>query len=630
MSTLALETVQRELAPVGPENPLPTLGDRLSLQYEPDDAIPPAIAAGMRFGGVRSIHPYLRQDGYGRDRAARDLTVAVLENDLLRAEFAPGLGGRLLSLVDRRTGRELLWRNPVIQPANLALRNAWFAGGVEWNIGLRGHSPLTCSPVFAGRVRSGGHEVLRFWEFERLRGLLFQLDFALDPERPRLVWRTRVRNLGAETVPMYWWTNIAVPEAGTRVYAPADRAYRTGRDERLEVVDLQDDGYLRPDRAAWAADMFFDTGDRPPWIAAVDADGAGILHASTPRLRGRKLFAWGGTPGGRRWNAWLAGEGAAPYAEIQAGLTTTQYEHLPMPGRTDWSWTESLQPVQVGAEVAAADWHAAVARLATAVSGTARFDDPTAALVEAVADAEPEVLHAGGDWFALEREVARRAGDEWAAAPGTPVPRAPSRETAAWWEALSGQARPAPPVEEAPASYVAGARWRAILAGGSADWWTLYQRAVLAHAEGSPDAGELYRASLAAGESAWALRGLAHLTAGEGAASGEVVALARRTVAARPGDRSLLIDLVTLLRDHGLPEEAWSLLVAGPERQSGREELLEAELALRTGRVDRARELLRRGIVVPDLREGETALSGLWREAFPGEPVPVEYDFDMS
>ncbi|WP_344841667.1 DUF5107 domain-containing protein [Nonomuraea dietziae] len=50
----------------------------------------------------------------------------------------PGLGGRLWSLVELSTGRELLHRNPVIQPANLALRDAWFAGGVEWNLGTTG------------------------------------------------------------------------------------------------------------------------------------------------------------------------------------------------------------------------------------------------------------------------------------------------------------------------------------------------------------------------------------------------------------------------------------------------------------------------------------------------------------
>jgi len=59
---------------------------------------------------------------------------------------------RLWSLVHKPSGRELLDVNPVFQPANPAIRNSWLIEGVEWNIGIIGHSPFTCSPLFAARV----------------------------------------------------------------------------------------------------------------------------------------------------------------------------------------------------------------------------------------------------------------------------------------------------------------------------------------------------------------------------------------------------------------------------------------------------------------------------------------------
>ncbi|MCP3805235.1 hypothetical protein NLX83_38820 [Allokutzneria sp. A3M-2-11 16] len=44
---------------------------------------------------------------------------------------------------------------------------------------------------------------------------------------------------------------------------------------------------------------------------------------------------------------------------------------------------------------------------------------------------------------------------------------------------------------------------------------------------------------------------------------------------------------------------------------------------------EEAASLLKAGIEVPDLREGEVSLDRLWARACPGEPVPARYDFRM-
>jgi hypothetical protein len=137
----------------------------------------------------------------------------VLQNDYLTATFLPELGGRLISLFHRPSGRELLAKNPVFQPANLALRNAWFSGGIEWNAGQPGHSYLTCSPVYAAQVEGiGGSPVLRIYEWDRVKGFPWQIDFSLPDGLPFLLARVRLVNPHDHEIDMYWWTNIAVPE----------------------------------------------------------------------------------------------------------------------------------------------------------------------------------------------------------------------------------------------------------------------------------------------------------------------------------------------------------------------------------------------------------------------------------
>src|SRR5690606_6491563 len=146
------------------------------------------------------------------------------------------------------------------QPANLALRGAWFSGGAEWNIGMRGHWPLTCEPLYAAEVAGDdGEPVLRMWEYECIRGLIVQIDATLDAAAPALHVQVRVRNPHRTETGMYWWTNIAVAQTpGSRVFTAATHAYKTGYDGTLSRVDLTAEDVSYPASASAAADWFHD------------------------------------------------------------------------------------------------------------------------------------------------------------------------------------------------------------------------------------------------------------------------------------------------------------------------------------------------------------------------------------
>lgn len=94
------------------------------------------------------VLPYRMQDKYSREKKPIFLKTVVLENEKRRAVFLPEYGGRLQSFVNKETGKEILYRNPVFQPANLGIRNAWFSGGVEWNAAQYGHTVYSSSPVY--------------------------------------------------------------------------------------------------------------------------------------------------------------------------------------------------------------------------------------------------------------------------------------------------------------------------------------------------------------------------------------------------------------------------------------------------------------------------------------------------
>lgn len=489
-------------APVGFENALPPLRGQRDLHHVENLAdLPPELQQNILYGGLPSTLPCLDQDGYGRTLVETALPSLVLENDQLRATVLPGLGGRLYSLVHKPTGRELLYRNPVLQPANLALRNAWSAGGVEWNVGSTGHWTGTCSPMHAARVDGpDGSPMLRLWEWERSRGLVVQLDFWLPPDSELLYVGARIQNPADHDVPAYWWSNIAVEQSpDTRVLVPADQAWRFGYENRLDLVNVSayqdfDPTYVLRHRRA--VDFFFELlpGQRP-WIAALDGEGCGLVQLSTDRLRGRKLFVWGESRGGRRWQEWLSpGQTGPGYAEIQAGLARTQLEHLRLPAATNWHWLEAYGRLAVDPALAHADdWVKARTDVASHINSLLSATELAAREASwlTVADAPPrEVLAAGSGWGALE--LARTG---WQVSTGTPFgPETMTDRERKWLPLLAGELPASDSAVPPDGTLVA---WRDQLEVAEDNWLVWYHRGVARwYAGDAAGAVEAWRASV--------------------------------------------------------------------------------------------------------------------------------------
>jgi hypothetical protein len=613
---ISVSSIEMPVAPLGPESPLPPLGGP-SLVTVPADlsAADPEMARNLAYGRPNTLLPYTVQDGYSRNLVDSAVKTAVVENEFMRAEFLLEFGGRLWSLYDKRHKRELLHRNPVWQPGNLGLRNAWFAGGVEWNLGTTGHTALTCAPMHAANV---GGKFLRLWEFERMRELVYQLDVWLD--KAVLYVNVTISNVNAHEVPVYWWSNIAVPErAGTRVLAPADRAWHLNFDGILHRADAPD-GYT--DRYEHAADYFYDIEpSRRPWIAAVDSDGVGLLQTSTDQLRGRKLFVWGRSNGGQRWQEWLSPPGHA-YLEIQAGLARTQLEHLPMPAGERWSWLESYSLVSLGRAVAHGAYGGAVAGVEGILPALPAVD---VSLVDTV---PTEILHRGSGWGALETRI-RKLG-----LPGTPFgDDTLGRDQASWLNLLETGTMVAPAPRLAPASYQVSPQWRERLENASAhNWFTLLHLGVARwHAGLRDSAVEAWSQSYKQAANPWALRNLAFADADASAA----VELLKQAHAMVPGVRALATETILAFLEAGKPAEAMTFIdrLVLDLRLHGRIRLLECRAAIAAGRLDRATRIVDTGIVVDDLREGEDALDDLWfsyhsqRGTTPVPQLPCLYDF---
>ncbi len=340
----------------------------------PDDPFPP-VSFGGQIPRTRPVYPYHRQDDIDiatmpcdRHRMHRCVR---LSNGLLEATILPDMNGRVHSLRDLRSGREIFYRNRVIKPALVALRGAWLSGGIEFNFPTLGHSVSTVSPVFCRLDQTASEAAVIIGDLDRSTRELWQVRLSLKPGRAALDVVTTLLNPNLYRERLYYWENAAVPAADDlRFVCRCD--WVVGKEATpFPFQDGIDRSWHRNNSRP---------GDHFGYRSHADFFGAfygdrrvGTYHVA-PRhaAPGQKYFTWGTETDSRIWEQYLT-DTDGQYVEIQSGILETQWV-------TGW-----LQPGQTVA--AAGSWFGvedageltwATSRVAVAVeageSGAARLN----------------------------------------------------------------------------------------------------------------------------------------------------------------------------------------------------------------------------------------------------------------
>lgn len=643
--TLTFETITLPVAGMGRKSPLPELLGTLNVQNRQKFTLDETDEIYEGYGQRAGSYPYPQRCCYDRVLCPQKLPAAVLENDALRAVFLPAQGGRLWRLTDKRAGRELLYTNDVLRYSNFAVCNAWFSGGVEWNIGVIGHTPFTTEQLFTAVLElPSGAPVLRMYEYERVRGVTYQMDFWLEEHDSVLNCRMRVENTTPETVPMYWWSNIAVPEwKNGRVVVPASEAFTSVEDGigkvPLPLADGTDVSFYGC--IPQPVDYFFHLPEEAPrYIAAVDAEGKGLLQISTARLRGRKLFSWGHTSGSDRWQHFLT-EGAGPYLEIQAGLGKTQYGCIPMAPHTAWEWLEQYGPIHLTKKQTTLPFTQLRDSATELVRGRMRETRPEELLqaTRPMAKRRGRLVLAGSGFGALEQALRLHIGER-------PLPThlewSEAEALSAWLRFFSGGPIPEQCPQDPMPMFCFNDREFSLLRqapGGEESWLVQYQLGLCWYTRGDDlRARECLLRSLRLCPSSWAEHALAcvELRAGE-LASARVHIL--DGLAHADGELCYYRDAFRILLRAEAPQcvvERYEALEE-PICSDTRLKLLYLQALLEIGQPQRVLELLLAGggLVPDDMREGEQTLVKLYTRAYEAvhgaapEEIPYVFDFRM-
>lgn len=604
--------------PVGKESRFPALRDliksTIDSKLDEDDGL------FVNYGMFGDPLPYTMQDDYDlAEKQQMEFDCAVLENDFLRAEFIPELGGRLWRLYDKGQKRDLLTNNKEFLPKNLAIRNAWFAGGVEYNCGRRGHDANTCSPRFAAEIQTEEYgPVLRIYDYSRDRKVPFQIDCFMLEDKPFLFVRGRIYNPNKEVVPMYWWSNIAADMTpGCRVVVPARETYLNKYDagshfiSRIPMPDGEGFDQTYPETFKIVRDHFYDIpeGTRK-YESLFNRDGTGFLFLSTKRLQGRKLFVWGRTTGGANWQRKLLAPGMCDYLELQGGLAKTQQESLPMPPLTAWEWLEAYGGVQVNPDDVFNSWDRAmetVSDLADRLLPESEMDRILEATHDTIALKKGK-LHSTGNGFGALEEM--RSGKKLA-------PQLDFGSTGPMeqdWVTLlqTGKLNAEP-----PCSYQVDPDWIALLKNAPDCWKKQYHLALYYFRQQDWERAEAFSArALQMDRNAWTLHAYANVLLRTEGNTDQALAYMMEASLTPDADGYLIKETFKLLVIYRKYESVIELYgkLGGRDRSRPNVRAHYAAALYHLGKPQEALDVLMENgpLDLPDVREGESFLTELY------------------
>ena len=294
---------------LGPPNPYPALLDWQRRKWRP-------------------VYPYPHLDALSNTKTNKNWKAVYLENEYLRVSVLPELGGHIYEIFDKTTKRDVLYSNPVMKYAMVALRGAWVSGGIEWNF-PDGHTLTTVSPIdYVIRTEPDGSAAVAVGDTERVQGMQWQVIIRLRPGRRDVETEVTLNNR-REVPGRYWfWSTAGAPAADDmRFVYPMREAYPHAfwpvftfpKEKGIDVSKfIEVPNFLSLFARNSIRDYFGVYYDKSDW---------GIVHVADHReMPGKKTWTWGTDDNGDIWVDKLT-DGGHQYVEFQGGRFETQMEH---------------------------------------------------------------------------------------------------------------------------------------------------------------------------------------------------------------------------------------------------------------------------------------------------------------
>ncbi len=283
------------------------------------------------------IYPYTMFERLTDEKYDRTYKSLYVENEWVKAQVLPELGGRFHGAQDKTNGYQFLYDQTTIKPGLVGMAGAWISGGVEWNF-PHGHRPSGFRDTDYRLVNNADGSCTAWTgEFDRMFGMRWAIGTTVHPGRNWVETKVRLYNSTPYAHSYQMWATAAVRATNEyQAVIPGEIVTGHGKQDfhRWPVHDDVDITYWKNNPGAssyfaWESEAAYFGGYSPE-------EQGGMVHYADPHIvRGKKLWTWGTAPSGRIWEKILT-DGDLPYYEPQAGAYSDNQPdyHWILPGET--------------------------------------------------------------------------------------------------------------------------------------------------------------------------------------------------------------------------------------------------------------------------------------------------------
>lgn len=266
-------------------------------------------------------------------REEKEYKLVTLENEYIKIEILPEIGGRIYSAYDKTTGYDYFYKQHVIKPALIGVLGSWISGGVEfnWPFHHRASSFMPCD--FTVEELPDGSVACHLSEHDPIDRMKGMVSIILRPGENSFETRMRLYNRTSSDKSFLWWENAAVPvNESYQIFFPQDVSYvnfhylksRTtypiAGNGVFNGIPMDTDRDISWHKNTKQATSYFACASDYDFFGGYDhSKECGVVHIGDHHISpGKKMFTWAYCQLSKSWeNALTDTDGQ--YAELMAG-----------------------------------------------------------------------------------------------------------------------------------------------------------------------------------------------------------------------------------------------------------------------------------------------------------------------